>query len=94
MIFYSVYVDNVCYILYNINMKIVDGPSRDALADGFVRRLPVSVKLNDGKLVYLLINEIKHEDGSGWHFLFTTAKGATGYYNAEERKGHIDPLTK
>jgi hypothetical protein len=80
-------------MLYNINMlNIVNGPSREALTDSFVRRLPIVVEVTTGKKHrMLLLSKLEHEDGSGYKFTFQTAlKRVTGYYDAQKREGHIN----
>lgn len=59
--------------------------------EGFARRIPVVVQVKGGKKNrMLLLNELKHEDGSGHKFIFVTAmKGLTGYYDTQKRKGFI-----
>jgi hypothetical protein len=71
-------------------LEIIDGPSRESLAESFVRRQPVVVTVATGKKYrMLIINKLEHEDGSGYNFLFVTFKGITGFYNAQTRKGQI-----
>lgn len=73
-------------------LSIVNGPNREALADSFVRRLPIVVEVTTGKKHrMLLLNKLEHEDGSGYKFTFTTAyKGVTGYYDARKKEGHMN----
>lgn len=73
-------------------MDIIDGPNREALMDSFARRLPIVVRVTTGhKHRMLLLNELKHEDGSGKRFIFKTAlKGVEGYYDTEKRTGVIN----
>jgi hypothetical protein len=72
-------------------MNILDGPNRETLMDSFARRLPIVVEITTRHMHrMLLLNELRHEDGSGKKFIFKTVEGVEGYYDTEERTGVIN----
>ena len=72
-------------------IRIIHGPNKDGLKETFFDRKSVNVRLENGRDQQLIINCLKHEDGTGNSFIFTTVRGARGYYNTRTKKGYINP---
>lgn len=73
-------------------VKILEGPGKEALLDLFGKRLAVPFKVTVGKTskpFSCVINEISHEDGSGHKFIMVGMKKEKIFYDPEIQKGSI-----
>lgn len=75
-------------------IDIANGPTKEELIKAFADRQEIIFNLENGTMQRVVINQLQHEDGSGYSFKFVTMSGVKGYYNARKRQGIINPPKK
>lgn len=76
-------------------INITNGPTKDDLIRSFADRQKIKMTLAHGtKVIDIVINQLQHEDGSGYSFNFVATTGARGYYDTRKKQGYINPPQK
>jgi len=71
-------------------IKITNGPTKEELIKAFANRQQVKMMLVSGTSHSVVINQLQHEDGSGYSFNFLAMSGAAGYYDTRIKQGYIN----